>query len=182
MSFVYRMSTEAVPSARGAASNTRIAVLKSIIALSLVGIGASASAATLEKSIIVQADSAAVWSYIGPTCAIKDWLPPVGSCTEDGKAAPTRTLVTKDGTATFVELLTERSDREHRYTYKFLSSPVPVTDYQSTIRVVPNGKNSSTVIWRATYVANQGKEKDANDTLAGIYAAGLDQIKTKFAK
>jgi hypothetical protein len=156
--------------------------LKSVVALSLVGFGASALAATLEKSVNVQANPSAVWSYIGPTCAIKEWLPPVGSCTEDGKTAPTRTLVTKDGTATFVELLTERSDQEHRYTYKFLSSPVPVADYQSTIRVVPNGKHGSTIIWRATYLPNHGKEKEANDTLAGIYEAGLGQIKTRFAK
>jgi uncharacterized protein YndB with AHSA1/START domain len=181
MSFVHRTSTGAVPSARGAASNTRIAALKSAVALSLLGFGTSAFAATLEKSVNVQAAPSAVWSYIGPTCAIKEWLPPVGSCTEDGKTAPTRTLVTKDGTATFVELLTERSDSDHRYTYKFLSSPVPVADYQSTIRVVPNGKQGSTVIWRATYVPVHGKEKEANDTLAGIYEAGLGQIRMKFA-
>jgi hypothetical protein len=123
-----------------------------------------------------------VWSMIGPFCAIKDWLPPVGTCTEDGKIPPTRTLVTKDGKATFVEMQTARSDARHFYTYTFQSSPLPVTHYKSTIEVVAKGEGVSTVTWRGTYTPEPGKEKDANDALAGIYSAGLDAIKARLAK
>ena len=119
---------------------------------------------------------------IGPFCAIKDWLPPVGTCTEDGKVPPTRTLVTKDGKATFVETQTGRSDTRHFYTYTFQSSPLPVTHYKSTIEVAAKGNGVSTVTWRGTYTPDQGREKDANDALAGIYSAGLDAIKARFAK
>ena len=135
----------------------------------------------MEKTVEVHAKPAEVWSYIGPVCAIKNWLPPVGSCTEDGKAKPTRTLVTKDGSATFVELLTEHNDSKRLYTYTFVSSPVPVTNYSSTIQVVAKGGDSSTVIWRATYAPNAGKDKEASDTLASIYVSGLEQIRAKFA-
>ncbi len=130
----------------------------------------------------VAATPSAVWSLIGPFCAIQDWLPPVGTCTEDGKAAPTRTLVTKDGKATFVELETARNDAMHSYSYTFQSSPLPVTHYQSTIEVTSKGKGVSTVTWRATYTPDIGKEKDANDALAGIYSVGLDTIRAKLAK
>ena len=51
---------------------------------------APALAATISRSAEVKASVAAVWSLIGPFCAIKDWLPPVGQCIEDGKAPPTR--------------------------------------------------------------------------------------------
>jgi hypothetical protein len=56
----------------------------------LVGLGAlvfltvhvsPAFAATLSRSVDVNGTLSAVWSMIGPFCAIKDWLPPVGTCT-----------------------------------------------------------------------------------------------------
>ena len=85
----------------------------------------AASAATLSRSMEVNGAPATVWSAIGAFCAIKDWLPPVGMCIEDGKTPPTRTLVTKDGKASFVEKQTARNDREHSYSYTFVSSPLP---------------------------------------------------------
>jgi hypothetical protein len=155
----------------------------SAFALLLLSAGTPpATAASLSRSVDVEGAPSAVWSMIGPFCAIKDWLPPVGTCTEDGKVPPTRTLVTKDGKATFVETQTARSDTRHFYTYTFQSSPLPVTHYTSTIEVAAKRKGVSTVTWRGTYTPDQGKEEDANDALAGIYAAGLDAIKARFAK
>jgi hypothetical protein len=155
----------------------------SVCALALLGAGvSSASAATLSRSVDVTGTPAAVWSMIGPFCAIKDWLPPIGACSEDGNTPPTRTLVTKDGKATFVELQTARNDAKFTYSYSFTSSPLPVTNYRSTIVVVAKGPGISTVSWSATYTPTPGKEKDASDALNGVYEAGLDAIKTKFAK
>jgi hypothetical protein len=155
----------------------------SICALALLSAGvSSASAATLSRSVDVNGTPAAVWSMIGPFCAIKDWLPPIGACSEDGKTPPTRTLLTKDGKATFVELQTARSDAKYTYSYSFTSSPLPVTNYRSTIVVVAKGPGISTVTWSATYTPAPGKDKDARDALNGVYEAGLDAIKSKFAK
>jgi hypothetical protein len=149
--------------------------------LGLMSFGASlASAATLTRSIDVNGSVSAVWSAIGPFCAIKDWLPPVGKCTEDGGVPPTRTLVTKDGQATFVEIQTARSEADHRYSYAFKSSPLPVKQYNSTIQVTAKGAGTSTVTWSAIYTPEPGKEKDVSTTLDGIYEAGLGAIKAKF--
>lgn len=154
-----------------------------VCALAFLSAGvSSASAASLSRSVDVNGTPAVVWSVIGPFCAIKDWLPPIGACTEDGKSPPTRTLVTKDGKATFVELQTARSDAKHTYSYSFTSSPLPVTNYTSKIAVVAKSPGISTVTWSATYTPSLGKEKDASDALNGVYEAGLDAIKTKFAK
>jgi hypothetical protein len=154
------------------------------IALSLApGLGSSAaSAANLSQSIEVRAAPAAVWSAIGAFCAIKDWLPPVGMCIEDGKTPSTRTLVTKDGKAAFVEKQTARNEAEHSYSYTFLSSPLPVTDYASTIKVTAKGEGVSVVTWTGSYTADSGKEKDASDALNGVYEAGLAGIKARLTK
>jgi len=154
-----------------------------IAVLAALGAGtASASADSLSRSVDVNGTPAEVWSAIGPFCAIKDWLPPVGSCTEDGKTPPTRTLVTKDGSATFVETETARSEEKRSYSYTFKSSPLPVTHYNSTIEVAAKGPNRSTVTWSSTYTPNEGKEKEAKEALSGIYAAGLDSVKAWFTK
>ncbi len=107
----------------------------------------AAFAATISRSVDVKASVSAVWSLIGPFCAIKDWLPPVGQCIEDGKTPSTRILVTKDGKAAFVETQTRRSDAEHSYSYTFLSSPLPVSNYKSTIKVTAKDDGSSTITW-----------------------------------
>jgi hypothetical protein len=152
-------------------------------AVTLLGAGfVPASAATISRSADVKASVAAVWSLIGPFCAIKDWLPPVGQCIEDGKAPPTRILVTKDGKAAFVETQTARSESEHSYSYTFLSSPLPVSNYTSTIKVTANGEGSSTITWTGSYTPEHGKEKTAGEALSGVYEAGLAEIKDRLAK
>jgi len=141
---------------------------------------APASAAELTRSIDVAAKPAAVWSMIGSFCAIKDWHPAVGTCTLDSGAPPVRTLVTKDGKATFVEMQVARDDALHTYSYDFVSSPFPVSRYVGTISVVANGRGTSTVVWRGVYTPLPGKESDANAAFASIYEPGLAAIKAKF--
>jgi uncharacterized protein YndB with AHSA1/START domain len=142
----------------------------------------AASAATVSRSIEVNGAPATVWSAIGAFCAIKDWLPPVGMCIEDGKTPPTRTLVTKDGKASFVEKQTARNDPEHSYSYTFVSSPLPVTNYTSTIKVTAKSEGVSTVTWTGIYTPDSGNERDASDALNGIYESGLATIKAKLTR
>ena len=137
-----------------------------------------ASAAELTRSVDVTATPAQVWSVIGPFCAIKDWHPVVGTCTEDGKTPPTRTLVTKDGKVTFVEPETARTD--HSYSYTFAASPFPVTHYTGTISVVAKGSDGATIVWHGTYTPNPGKAKEATADFAGVYETGLAALKTRF--
>lgn len=155
--------------------------LATVCALALLGANARPAAAdTLSRSADVKGTPAQVWALIGPFCAIQDWHPAIGACTQDGKTPPTRTLVTKDG-ATFVELQTGYSFTKHRYSYTFTSSPLPVTHYASTFEVVAKNKHVSTVTWSSTYTPDPGKEQDAKNALNGIYETGLDAIKTKLA-
>ena len=139
-----------------------------VAALLSAGI-APAFAATISRSADVKASASAVWSMIGPFCAIKNWLPPVGECIEDGKAA-------------FVETQTARNDNEHSYSYAILSSPLPVSNYKATIKVTANSDGSSTITWSGSFTPDQGKEKAASEALIGVYEAGLAEIKARLAK
>jgi hypothetical protein len=138
------------------------------------------SAANLTRSVEVNGAASAVWSVIGSFCAIKDWLPPVGTCIQDGKSPPTRTLVTRDGKASFVETQTSRNEKAYSYSYTFVSSPLPVTRYESTIKVTEKRDGVSVVTWTGTYTPDSGKEKEAVDALTGVYEAGLAGIQARF--
>lgn len=84
---------------------------RAAIGLALLAAASSpVCAATIVRTAEISAPVSEIWSLIGPFCAIKDWLPPVGECIQDGKAPPTRILVTKDGKAAFVETETARSE------------------------------------------------------------------------
>lgn len=158
-----------------------VAMVTSFAALAILGACATYTpAASIARSVEVNATPSEVWAAIGPFCAIKNWLPPIGTCTEDGASPPTRTLVTREGAATFVEIQTARSDARHTYSYAFRSSPLPVSHYNSTIAVRAAGQGHSIVTWRATYQPDQGKADEANAALRGVYQSGLDAIRTRF--
>lgn len=154
-----------------------------IIAAAVLSAGTvAASAETVTKSVDVNGTPSAVWAAIGPFCSIQDWHPAIGKCTTDGKTPPTRTLVTKDGKATFVELQTARDDKDYSYSYAIKSSPLPLTDYQSTLKVEPKGSGMSTITWNSTFTPASGKDAAAKDAVGGIYQSGLDAVKSKMAK
>jgi hypothetical protein len=139
-----------------------------------------AAADSLSRSVSVHAPPAEVWAAIGPFCAIAQWHPAIGSCRDDGRQPSTRTLLTKDGKATFVELQTARSERLRFYSYTFTSAPVPVVHYSSTIRVVGQPDGTSVVTWSGVYTPDAGKAAEADAALNGIYRSGLDAIKGRF--
>jgi hypothetical protein len=131
-----------------------------IASAALLSIGAgAASAASVTKSIDVDAPPAKVW--IGPFCSISAWHPAIGKCTTDGNAEPTRTFVTVDGKATFVEIETARDEKGMSYSYAIKSSPLPLSDYKSTIKVEPKGEGMSTITWSSTFTPAAGKEANA---------------------
>jgi hypothetical protein len=138
-----------------------------------------AHAASVDKSAEVKAPADKVWAMIGAFCAIKDWHPAIGQCTE---ADGVRTLTTKDGKAQFVEKQTAHDDKGMSYSYAIEKSPLPISGYVSTIKVTPKGESASTVEWSSTYTPNQGKEQDAETAISGIYQAGLDNIQKTAGK
>ncbi|HUO89689.1 MAG TPA: SRPBCC family protein [Rhizomicrobium sp.] len=161
------------------------AILTGIVLASLVVVAAMdspARAGSLTRTTAVPASADAVWSVIGPFCAIKDWHPVIGTCVLDGKTPPTRTLVSKDGKVAFVETEMARDDARHLYSYDFVASPLPATHYLGTIKVEPDGANGSRVVWHGSYVASKGQDKAVENALAGIYESGLAAIKARFTK
>ena len=163
-------------------SNERVLALSFFAGAMLLAAPAGAGAPTrLTRTMVVDASPDEVWAAIGPFCAIEDWHPAIASCGLDGKAPPTRTLVTREGQARFVERQVDRNDVAHRYSYRFTSSPVPVDGYVATISVKASGQGASVVTWQGFYTPRHGKDEAAQAMLSGIYESGLAAIRDRFA-
>lgn len=132
----------------------------------------TASAASVEKQIEVKGSAEKVWKAIGPFCSIQDWHPAIAKCTEkDG----VRTLDVKGG-GQFVEKQTKNDPSGMEYTYEILKSPLPITDYKSTLKVVKVSDDVSKIEWSSTYTPDKGKDAAAEQAIAGVYQGGLDNI------
>ncbi|MDH3659340.1 MAG: SRPBCC family protein [Alphaproteobacteria bacterium] len=148
----------------------------------LAGLFAAGIAATpalaidLSESVDVAASPADAWAAIAEWCSISTWHPVIAECEayeEGGKAM--RKLTTGDG-GVLIETLTAQDDGAMSFSYAIVESPLPIADYQSTMAVAENG-DGATVTWSSSYHANGVSDEEALELMAGIYRAGLDQLK-----
>lgn len=138
----------------------------------------------VEEKIQVAASPAKVWAVVGHFGDL-NWHPVIASTEitkgKDGRKGAERTLTAKDG-AKFVEELLMRSDREQSIKYRFVSAPLPVSDYVATLKV-RKAKGGSTIVWSSQFRRKDEKPAGgADDTgvrkiVSGIYTSGLDSLK-----
>ena len=88
-----------------------------------------------------------------------------------------RTLSLKGG-GTIKEEQVSRDDKVMSYTYTILESPLPVSDYKSTLSVAPEGSGSK-VTWTGTFNAKGAPDTVATDAIQGIYDSGLKALADK---
>jgi len=155
------------------------------LALALAVLDPSAFAADKSLSVMEKVDlpvsPTKAWETIKDFDGWQNWHPAIGS-TEILKGrgntkGTVRVLNANDG-AKFTEELLSHNDKSMTYQYKITESPLPVTNYISTIKVV-KAKKGSTVVWSSNFTAKQGTADDeARKMIAGIYTAGLDRLKS----
>jgi len=133
----------------------------------------SASAIESKYEAMSTQSVADVWAKIGDFCGIGNWHPAVEKCvlSADGKE---RTLSLKGG-GTIVEDLVTWDAKDHSYTYTIKSSPLPVEDYKSTIKVEPHGK-SSMIVWTGHYKEKGAPAEKAKEVIDGVYKGGADAL------
>jgi len=117
-----------------------------------------------------------VWDLIGQFNALADWHPAIEkSSLEEGGTVRKLSLV---GGGEIVEKLIP-SDEENTYEYSILSSPLPVANYTSKIKVIKDGDGAK-VQWSSNFEPSGASEQDAVNAIAGVYQAGFDNLKKMF--
>src|ERR1044071_6596227 len=136
-------------------------------------------------SSIVGAPAEKVWALIRRFDAVVDWLPFVKSSPIEDGGDPTRVgcvrvLIQIDGVG-FREVLVALSDAESSSSYRFVSSPVPVRNHQTTLRVlqVTDGDRSY-VEWSSRFEIDPEYEAQLVDLMNRNFLAGLRNLAEKF--
>ena len=143
----------------------------SLVALGLILAASSAQALESKSSKTSTQSVDAVWTKVGDFCGISQWHPALAKCelSADKKG---RTLTLKGG-GTIVEHLVRWSDKMHSYTYKIVSSPLPVEKYESTLHVGKSGAGSK-ITWSGHYSAKApASDADAKKAIDGVYESGV---------
>ncbi len=133
------------------------------------------------KSIKINANADMVWNKVKNFSDLGAWHPAVAkteiTAGKDGNKGAKRLLTLQDG-GQINETLKAYDSKARSMQYIITEGVLPVQDYVSTIRVMPNGSDSSVVIWESSFKPKaQGNEKVASDTIDAVYDAGLNNLK-----
>lgn len=151
----------------------------------LLGAACSALAAPalhVEESTTVAATPATVWKLIGDYNALPAWHPAVARSEitkgRNNTRGAIRSLTIQDG-ARIVEELLAYDGKARSMTYRFLETPMPITDYVATLAVLPEGTGSR-IVWKSDFNRNASvDDAKAKGIITGIYQAGLDALHKK---
>lgn len=134
--------------------------------------------ARVTRTLSLDVAAADVWARIGSFQGLADWHPVVESCTAESGGELRRLGI--GGGAEIVERLESHDDAGMSYSYVIVEGPLPVANYRSTLRVRDNGDGTSTVEWSGDFDAAGTTDSDADETIAGVYQAGLDSLQAEF--
>ena len=149
-----------------------------VTGLMLLGSLGTATAAEVTREVEIDASPAKVWQTISSFCSIAEWHPVIAKCDEEKvKDTQRRRLTTKDG-GVLVERLLSHDNKRRRYSYSIIESPLPVSNYHSTLSVADD-HGKAKVVWQGNFDPKGASEEEATKVIAGIYEAGLNGIRDK---
>ena len=117
-----------------------------------------------------------VWSIIGDPGAISSWHPAIAESSLNGND---RVCTLGDG-ARIDEQIDQIDDAGHSYSYRIITSPLPVENYKSTIKAI-SADGGCTIGWAATFDVVGATEDEISAMIEGLYEAGMGQLRERFS-
>jgi carbon monoxide dehydrogenase subunit G len=134
-------------------------------------------AVEIEERTEIAAAPEEVWERIRSFDRIEDYLPLIESSSIEGSGVGAkRVCVTQDGRR-LEERLEALDDEHRRLTYSITSSPMPVSNYLSTIEVGGNGSGGSLVSWITRFDAPAEAAAELEAGMRQTYQAGLQGLR-----
>ncbi len=127
------------------------------------------------------ASAAHAWSKFGRFSAIADWQSLVAWCKSEERADGFyRVMAMHDGSE-FVERLETFSHPERFFSYSIISGPLPIKNYLSDFKIIPNGEECD-LLWRAWYDVPAGADsQQIKSDLEGLFNNGINGMLTLLA-
>ena len=130
---------------------------------------------SMSTDLNVSADK--VWKLIGGFNALPDWHPAVEKSELEEEGQQRRLSLVGGGT--IIERLENVDEDSRTYSYTIADSPLPLTNYKSTIKVTGEGENC-TVEWSSDFAVAGTSEGEGMEAVRGIYQAGFDNLQKMF--
>jgi mxaD protein len=154
-------------------SKTNLAAALTLAGATLTSSSAiAAGSVQVSESVEINAKPAAVWALVGDYNGLYRWHPAVK---ESDRTDNIRLLTLGNG-AQIIETLTAMNNEKRIYNYTIIASPLPVSDYESSIAVKTNGSNGSVVTWSSSFNAAGISHEEAAKVIRGVYQAGLNKL------
>jgi hypothetical protein len=142
--------------------------------------------AEVYRSDVIPAPAARVWSVVRDFDALPIWTPFVADSRIEGgmpgdRVGCVRNFRLRDG-GEIRERLIMLDDEGMSFTYAILSSPMAVSDYRATLRLLPvSRENRCFAEWRAVFDCAPSNEADLVRQIGdGVFAAGLAHLRKRF--
>jgi hypothetical protein len=140
------------------------------------------------SSIVIPAPVSAVWSIVRDFNGLPKWTPFVAESRIEHNAPADqvgciRNFRLKDG-GRIRERLLALSDYDMSCIYSILESPMGVSNYVATLRLIPVTEGDQTFAeWTAEFDAAPGEGDRLVEHIGrNVFAAGLDALKKRFAR
>jgi hypothetical protein len=154
-----------------------------IFVFTLLGCNSMPSATdklSVEKTLIINASADEVWNFAGDWAGL-DVLAPalIEEIFSDGNTVGSMREIHLNGGGIVEEAMVEKSATS--YSYIIVKSPLPVSNYKSTISVKDIGNGQSKFSWKSDFIANGVPDEDAIKIFDGLYQGAVDVIKKNYS-
>ena len=134
---------------------------------------------SVEKSLVINAPANEVWGFAGGWTSLDNLVPEgIASILSDGNEVGSFRKVNLKGGGIVEETMINKG--ETRYTYIITKSPLPVSNYRSTLEVKELGNGKSEFTWRSDFFADGVSNAEAANIIAGLYEGALDVLHNKY--
>lgn len=136
----------------------------------------------VHESAVLSAGAAEVWAAISEFGNLAEWHPAAVTSTLETRGGDTIRVINISGGGVLTEKLEGHDDAAMSQSYSIVDGPLPVSDYNSTIKVTAGDEGTSTVDWSGTFNAEGADDETASKIISGIYTAGLSALIKRFGQ
>ena len=129
---------------------------------------------SVERTVILNATADEVWDFAGGWTSLDNIVPgAIASILSNGNEVGSFRKVNLKGGGIVEETMITKS---------VTKSPLPVSNYRSTLEVKDLGNGKSEFTWRSVFFADGVSNAEATNIIAGLYEGGLEVLQNKYNK
>ncbi|MDX2367966.1 MAG: SRPBCC family protein [Colwellia sp.] len=154
-----------------------------IFTLTLLGCNSMPSSTeklSVDRTLVINATAVEVWAFAGGWTSLDNLAPAaIASILSNGNEVGSFRKVNLKGGGIVQETMVDKS--ETSYSYIITKSPLPLSNYRSTIGVKDLGNGNSEFSWKSDFIADGVSDAEAINIIARLYEGAVEVLQNKYA-